>query len=71
MNGVFHMGFSWIFWIFVIMIFLWVIITNTNRNRGEDRPNESAIDILKKRYASGEIDKVEFDKMKKEIKALR
>lgn len=35
-------------------------------NNTDDR-NPSAIDILKNRYAKGEINKEEFDRMKKDI----
>lgn len=34
---------------------------------GTDQSTETALDILKKRYAKGEITKDEFDRMKKDI----
>ena len=36
------------------------------KSAGEERP-ESALDILKKRYARGEINRQEFEAMKKEV----
>ena len=36
------------------------------KSAGQERP-ESALDILKKRYARGEISREEFDAMKKQV----
>ena len=57
------------FWVAVIVgiIFLirWVAMATRAREHG--KLEESALDILKKRYARGEITKDEFEKMKKDI----
>ena len=55
-----------LFWILVIagvvLIVRWLI------GGGEKRPAaESPLDILKKRYARGEIDRVTFERMKKDL----
>jgi len=55
-----------IFWglLIVGLIFLIRYLTGTTKGtRGE----ESALDILKKRYARGEIDKEEFEQKKKDL----
>ncbi len=61
-------AFGWIFmcifWIFVIAGIIFVIKLFTCRRNWEE---ESALDILKKRYSKGEISKEEFEKMKNDI----
>ena len=61
-------GMIW-FWIIGILIFLfvvWLITRSVSQNR-PDSQNKSALDILKERYARGEIDKEDFDKRKKDL----
>ena len=40
---------------------------NSDIQHSESKGSETAIDILKKRYAKGEITKEEFDQMKKDL----
>lgn len=60
--------FMWLFWILIIVgaVFLinWVI-RQSRFSKTED--SESPLEILKKRYAKGEIDKEKFEKMKKDL----
>lgn len=62
--------FMMVFWIFVIvgLVFLikWLIQTTTGGNP-KTKNDPTALDILKQRYAKGDIDKTEFDAMKKDI----
>ena len=58
----------WIFWIVIILIVVLVIklLVNTGgMNTGSS--SETPMDILKKRYAKGEIDTEEFEKRMKEL----
>lgn len=68
------MGWFWsiimiVFWISLIVgiIFLirWVVLS-TNKGR-ETKSESSALEILKKRYAGGEMNKEEYEKIKKDI----
>ncbi len=68
MDGFFGMGFGWIVWLLIIAAIVWIIFQFKGDNLGHYNKNgEFALDILKKRYANGEISKEEFDKMKKDL----
>ncbi len=61
------MGILWlIFWILVI-IGLVLLIRYLWESGGAKREQESALEILKKRYARGEISKEEFEEKKKDL----
>ena len=60
--------FTWIILIIVVVIIFYLFL-NKSRNvkPSDDSTKESAVDILKKRYAKGEITKEDFDKLKRDI----
>lgn len=64
------MGFGWIFmiifWILVIFGIVYLIQIISKGSKKED--TETALDILKKRYAKGEITREEFEGMKNDLK---
>ena len=56
----------WIIGVIILVAVVWIITRSLSQNR-PDYPNKSALDILKERYARGEIDKQEFDNRKKDL----
>ena len=68
MNG-FGMGFGmWIFWIILIVVVVFLAKMMIGGSSGQSGANaESPLDVLKKRYASGEIHEGEYKSMKKEL----
>lgn len=62
-----HMGFGWLFWIALIVAGFFLIRGNLSGNSSNQNSGQSALDILKQRYARGEISKEEFDRMKKDL----
>ena len=58
-------GFMWLFWILIIagIFFLFQNVFKSNSDK------ESPLDILKKRYARGEIDEEEYEHRRKELES--
>jgi putative membrane protein len=68
MNGGWGGGFMMIFWVVLTAVIIYWLVHTANRNNNQpSSPSESAIDILKKRYARGEISKEEFEERKKDL----
>ncbi len=71
--GYFMGGWMWLFPI-MFLIIMFFMLTNKNfgfpcsHNQNEDKKEESALDILGKRYAKGEISKEDFEEMKTTLK---
>jgi len=61
-------GFMWIFWIAIIVGIILLVKWIVQQNRpGGQQQGENSLEILKKRYARGEIDKEEYDRKKKDL----
>jgi len=78
MNGMGMMGmmiwgvFSFLLGLLLIFLFVVVVVAAVKWLWGKQTPfgvgtKESALDIVKKRYARGEIGKEEFERLKKDI----
>ncbi len=62
------MGFWWIGGLIMMALFVWLLYILFGRDTAGNRYHtETASDILSKRYASGEITKVEYDHILKDI----
>ena len=61
-------GYGWIIGLIVLIAFIGVIVSVMQRRKNSDRPKyNSPLDILKTRYAKGEITKDEYDEKRKHI----
>jgi len=59
-------GFMWLFWVLIILAIV-MLIKAGGSGASPDTRSESPLEILKKRYANGEIDDEEFQRRKKEL----
>jgi len=60
--------FSILFWVVIIAGVVFIVKWMMGRDKEISPFNESPLEILKKRYAKGEIDQKTFEQMKKDIK---
>ena len=68
MMGGFGMGLWWIVGLIVLVVIIWPFAKGSNRgNAGTSQTQKSALDILKERYAKGEIGKEEFEERKRAL----
>jgi putative membrane protein len=67
-GGGFLMMIIWTVLLIVLLIWIFKAIQNrSNKPVSTSLKNETPLDILKKRYARGEISKEEYDRIKKDL----
>lgn len=73
-NNDWGMHMMWVFWlpIFILaIVFIFVLLRNNNfygsQNKSDEK--ETPLDILKRRYANGEISTEEFDERRNKLKS--
>jgi putative membrane protein len=57
----------WLFWILLIVVIVAVVRAVTGNGSRSSPNHESPIEILKARYARGEIDEEEFRRRRREL----
>jgi len=71
MHGLGHgwtMGFGWLFGLAIIIVLALLIIKMFNQRVSAHDKEKTSLDILKERYAKGEIDEEQFEKQKQKLK---
>jgi putative membrane protein len=62
--------FMWLLFLILAGLLIYFVVTQARRPPGQAGSSpETPLDILKKRYARGEIDKAEFDRLKRDLDA--
>jgi len=57
----------WIIFLIVIGFLIYLIVQARKTNSRTSTQDESPLDILKRRYAKGEVTREEYERMKKDI----
>ncbi|WP_372882156.1 SHOCT domain-containing protein [Psychromonas sp.] len=58
-----------VFWIIIIVVIVVLVKYMTTQSPGRIERKETPIEIIKRRYANGEIDKEEYEQKKKDLEA--
>jgi putative membrane protein len=59
--------FMMIFWWIIVIGVVYLVVKALAGQRSDSRKEDSALEILKKRYARGEVSKEEFESKKKDL----
>ena len=68
-NGYYFGGMHFIWWFIWLMLLFWIFFTPWNIP-GERRKKDTPLDILQKRFASGEITKEQYEEHKKILETV-
>ena len=60
-------GFMWIFWILVAGLVGFALGRSRKTSNDDARGGESPLEVLKSRYAHGELDREQYESMRKDI----
>ena len=61
------MGFGWLLGLLLTGMFFWLILNAVRGKNTGSNETDAAKEILRKRYAEGELSKAEFEKMSKDL----
>ncbi len=67
MMGGFGMGFGWILWIAIIALIVFLVWQYLRQDKTLGGSKNSPLEILKQRYAKGEVDKEEYEEKKRDL----
>ena len=67
MHSAFGGIFSLLIWIGIIILIVWIVKNLIHTNKMHEQKSDNALNILKERYAKGEIEKEEFETKKKDL----
>ena len=59
--------FMWLLFLALVAVVIFLVVRTSKLSGQAQPPAETPLDILKKRYAKGEITKEEYDRMKNEL----
>ena len=68
-ESIFGLGYGFLSTLFIIfaVIFIVVMLLKVGKSSSMHESDDEALNILKRRYAKGDIDKKQFQEMKKDI----